>query len=278
VTLATRDDTPGARACRLPRMIIRRFETSRQVAKAAAAHAAAAIGRAVAERGNARIVVATGTSQIEFLEELTGAERVEWPRVTLFHLDEYVGLSVDHPASFRKYILDRVIAKTTIGEYLLLDSEGDPRQACRRAGEAVRARPIDVAFVGIGENGHLAFNDPPADFATRDPYIVVQLDEACRRQQVGEGWFGSVPEVPASAISMSIRQILETREIICVVPDARKAVPVRAALEGPVTPAVPASALREHPNVTIYLDSASAALLSPETLRKYAGVNESAKS
>jgi glucosamine-6-phosphate deaminase len=251
-------------------MNIKRFETRREMARAAATHAAGAIGRAVAERRNARIVVATGASQIEFLEELTTAERVEWPRVTLFHLDEYVGLPVDHPASFRKYILDRVIATTGIGDHLLLDGEGDVEEVCRRAGEALRAGPIDVAFVGIGENGHLAFNDPPADFVTCDPYIVVRLDEACRRQQVGEGWFASIAEVPASAISMSIRQILETREIICVVPDARKAEPVRAALEGAVTPAVPASVLREHPNVTMYLDSASAALLSPETLREYA--------
>jgi glucosamine-6-phosphate deaminase len=141
---------------------------------------------------------------------------------------------------------------------------------CRRAGEALNAAPIDVAFVGIGENGHLAFNDPPADFTTEEPYIVVQLDEACRRQQVGEGWFGSIADVPRSAISMSIRQILKSAEIICVVPDARKAAPVKAALEGPVTPDLPASALRGHPAVTMYLDAASAALVAPDTLGRFA--------
>jgi glucosamine-6-phosphate deaminase len=233
------------------------------MAQAAAAHAAEAIGRAILSHGQARIIVATGASQFEFLEDLTANQEVDWPRVTLFHLDEYVGLSIEHPASFRKYILDRVIRPTALEDYVLLDGEGDVREACRRAGAAINAAPVDVAFVGIGENGHLAFNDPPADFATEEPYLVVQLDDACRRQQVGEGWFGSVAEVPQSAMSMSIRQILRSREIICVVPDERKASPVKAALEGPITPDVPASALREHGNVTVYLDAASAALLGP---------------
>jgi glucosamine-6-phosphate deaminase len=239
------------------------------MAEAASAHAAAAIHRAIVSRGRARIIVATGASQFEFLEDLTTNQAVDWPRVTLFHLDEYVGLSIEHPASFRKYILDRVIRKTSLQDYVLLDGEGDVREVCRRAGAAVSMMPVDVAFVGIGENGHLAFNDPPADFTTDDPYIVVRLDEACRRQQVGEGWFDSISEVPQSAISMSIRQILKSREIICVVPDARKGASVKAALEGPVTPDVPASALRQHENVTMYLDAASAALLRPETLRIY---------
>jgi len=248
-----------------PRMIVRRFPTRHAMAQAAAAHAAAAIGRAILSHGQARIIVATGASQFEFLEDLTANQAVEWARVTLFHLDEYVGLPVDHPASFRKYILERVIRKTSLQDCVLLDGEGDVREACRQAGAAINSAPIDVAFVGIGENGHLAFNDPPADFVTEEPYLVVRLDDACRRQQVGEGWFGSVAEVPQSAISMSIRQILKSREIICVVPDGRKAAPVKAALEGPITADVPASALREHGNVTVYLDAASAGLLQPAT-------------
>jgi glucosamine-6-phosphate deaminase len=235
------------------------------MAQAASAHAAAAIRSAIDSRGRARIIVATGASQFEFLEGLTANQDVDWPRVTLFHLDEYVGLPIDHPASFRRYILDRVIRKTSLQDYVLLDGEGDVREACRQAGAALNSAPIDVAFVGIGENGHLAFNDPPADFTTDDPYIVVQLDEACRRQQVGEGWFTSVSQVPQSAISMSVRQILKSKEIICVVPDERKAAPVQAAIEGPITPDVPASALRGHGNVTMYLDAASAALLQPAT-------------
>jgi glucosamine-6-phosphate deaminase len=240
------------------------------MARAAAAHAASTIARAVAARGRARIIVATGASQFEFLEDLVSSQDVDWARVTLFHLDEYVGLPVDHPASFRKYILERVLRKAAIQDYLLLDGEGDVREVCRQAGLALNVMPVDVAFVGIGENSHLAFNDPPADFTTQEPYVVVQLDEACRRQQVGEGWFGSIADVPRSAISMSIRQILKSAEIICVVPDARKAAPVKAALEGPVTPDVPASALREHRHVTMYLDAASAALLEPETLGRFA--------
>jgi len=248
-----------------PRMIVRRFATRQAMARAAAAHAAEAIGRAILGHGQARIIVATGASQLEFLEDLTANQAVDWPRVTLFHLDEYVGLSIEHPASFRKYILERVIRKTSLQDYVLLDGEGDVREVCRQAGAAINAAPVDVAFVGIGENGHLAFNDPPADFVTEEPYLVVQLDDACRRQQVGEGWFGSVGEVPQSAISMSIRQILKSREILCVVPDGRKAAPAKAALEGPITPDVPASALRDHGNVTVYLDADSAALLQPAT-------------
>ena len=237
------------------------------MAEAASAHAATAIRRAIDSHGRARIIVATGASQFEFLEDLTANQAVVWTRVTLFHLDEYVGLPIEHPASFRRYILDRVIRKTSLQDYLLLDGEGDVREVCRQAGAALNSAPVDVAFVGIGENGHLASNDPPADFTTDEPYIIVQLDDACRRQQVGEGWFGSISEVPQSALSMSVRQILKSREIICVVPDERKAAPVKAALEGPVTPDVPASALRDHGNVTIYLDAASAALLRPETYR-----------
>lgn len=251
-------------------MIVKCFESRREMARAAAAHAAGAIRSAIASRGRARIIVATGASQFEFLEDLTTNQEVDWARVALFHLDEYVGLPMAHPASFRKYIRERVIEKTSITDYVLLDGEGDLREVCRRAGEALNAAPVDVAFAGIGENGHLAFNDPPADFATEEPYLVVPLDEACRRQQVGEGWFASVADVPASAISMSVGQILKSREIVCVVPDARKAAPVKATLEGPITPDVPASALRRHGNVTMYLDAASAALLKPDTLRSYA--------
>ena len=244
-------------------MIVRRFATRQAMAQAASAHAAAAIGRAIVSHGRARIVVATGASQFEFLEDLTANQAVDWLRVTLFHLDEYVGVPIEHPASFRRYILDRVIRKTSLQDYVLLNGEEDVREVCRKAGAAVAATPVDVAFVGIGENGHLAFNDPPADFTTDEPYIVVQLDDACRRQQVGEGWFASMSQVPQSAISMSIRQILKAKEIICVVPDERKAAPVKAALEGPITPDLPASALREHGNVTMYLDFASASLLRP---------------
>ena len=206
-------------------------------------------------------MVATGASQFEFLEALTTHKEIDWSRVEMFHLDEYLGLPADHPASFRKYLLERLIRPTGIQQHHFLDGEKDPADVMRTVGDALRAQPIDCAFVGIGENGHLAFNDPPADFETTDPYIVVELDEPCRRQQVGEGWFRSLEDVPTRAISISVRQILAAREIICLVPDARKAQAVRNSLEGPVTPAVPASILQTHRNTTVYLDTASASLL-----------------
>ena len=205
--------------------------------------------------------MATGASQFEFLDALTKRADVDWSRVEMFHLDEYLGIPAEHPASFRRYLLERFIRPSGIERYHLLDGTKDPVAVCLEVGAALRSAPVDCAFVGIGENGHLAFNDPPADFHASAPYIVVQLDDACRRQQVGEGWFKSIGEVPDRAISISIRQIMDAREIICVVPDARKAEAVKMCLEGPVTPDAPASILQEHPNTTVYLDEASASRL-----------------
>jgi glucosamine-6-phosphate deaminase len=242
------------------------FEDKSGLSGAAAEQAAAAVRRAIVERGRARIVVATGTSQIDFLDGLTRAENIDWQRVEMFHLDEYVGLPITHPASFRKYLLERLIHKTGIAQYHLLDGDGDPREVVRRVGDMLRATPVDVAFAGIGENGHLAFNDPPADFQTEEPYLVVNLDDACRRQQVGEGWFEDISEVPRQAISMSVRQILKAKEIIAVVPDARKAQAVKLCVEGEISPMAPASILRTHAATTVYLDRESASLLSAATL------------
>lgn len=241
------------------------FNDKLSLATAAAEHAAGSIRRALAERGRARIVAATGVSQFDFLDALTTDTGIDWDRVELFHLDEYIGLPVTHPASFRKFLLERLVSKTGITNVHPLDGDAtDPEQVARRVGNELKAAPVDVAFVGIGENGHLAFNDPPADFQTEQPYIIVNLDEACRRQQVGEGWFTSVAEVPRQAISMSVRQILQTREIIVVAPEARKAAAVKASLDGEITPAVPASILRTHSHATLYLDQFSAGLLSEE--------------
>lgn len=251
-------------------MHLKVFPDGRQLGEAAASQAANAINRAVAERGRARILVATGASQFDFLAALTRRTDVPWSSVEMFHLDEYIGIPADHGASFRKYLLERFIGPAGIQRYHFLAGEGDPVEVCRRVGAELRKAPIDCAFVGIGENGHLAFNDPPADFDTEEPYIVVKLDEVCRRQQVGEGWFRTVDDVPSHAISMSVRQILASREIICVVPDTRKAEAVRASLEGPVTPLVPASILQTHPNVTVYADTHSASLLRQETQARFA--------
>lgn len=242
-------------------MNVKVFDDKAALGKEAALQAAAAIRRAVAQKGTARIIAATGASQFEFLNALTEVSDIDWQRVELFHLDEYVNLPITHPASFRKYLMERLIEKTGIEKYHLLDGEKAPEDVCRDVGEALRASPVDVAFVGIGENGHLAFNDPPANFDTEEPYLVVQLDDACRRQQVGEGWFANPSEVPQQAISMSIRQILKSKEIICIVPDARKAQAVKACLEGEISPLSPASILRTHPDTTVYLDRESARLL-----------------
>jgi glucosamine-6-phosphate deaminase len=238
---------------------------------AAALHAERALAEAIAARGRARVIAATGNSQLRFLHHLVRSTRVDWSRVELFHLDEYVGLPVTHPASFRKILREHLVQPTGIPVFHELDGEGDVDAVRRTVGAAISNAPIDVAFVGIGENSHLAFNDPPADFETTEPFIVVTLDEACRRQQVGEGWFPSIAAMPTQAISMSIRQILAAREILTIVPDERKAQAVAAVLTGPITPEVPASILRTHANTTLYLDAASASRVDRGTLASLAG-------
>ena len=242
------------------------FPDQLTLARAAAREAASRIRAAIAVRGRARIVAATGTSQIAFLEQLTREPDLDWSKVELFHLDEYVGLPDDHPASFRKYLRERLIQPAGIVRVHLIDGCGDPNAVCEDLGRKIAAQPIDVAFVGIGENGHLAFNDPPADFETERPYLVVRLDDACRRQQVGEGWFLGVGDVPACAITMSIRQILKARAIVAVVPESRKAAAVRTCVEGDVSPMAPASILRTHDDIMLCLDTESAALLRREHL------------
>jgi len=218
---------------------------------------------AIADHGSARVVVATGASQFPFLESLTKIRNIAWNQVEAFHLDEYVGIPITHPGSFRKMLLERLVQKTGISKYHLVEGDAtDLAATVRELGRKLTAAPIDSIFVGIGENGHIAFNDPPADFETEDPYIVVELDEACRRQQVGEGWFANLSQVPRKAISMSPRQILRAREIIAVVPDKRKAQPVKLCLEDEIRPQAPASILRRHPNVTVYLDQDSASLVN----------------
>lgn len=241
--------------------MIRVFDDPAALAAAAAEDAAGRIRRAIRERGRARIVAATGASQIAFLGALVREPGVEWDKVEMFHLDEYIGLPIEHPASFRKYLRERLIEPAGITRHHLLDGERDPAAVCREVGALIREEPVDVALVGIGENGHLAFNDPPADFETDAPYLVVRLDQKCRQQQVGEGWFGALADVPETAISMSVKQILAAKSIVCVVPDRRKAEAVRASLEGPVDPMTPASILQRHHDITIYLDRESASLL-----------------
>ena len=243
-------------------MQTRVFPDKVSLGEAAAGEAASALRDTLARQSRACVVAATGASQFEFLEELVRAPDVDWRRTVFFHLDEYVGLPATHPASFRRYLKERLADRIHPGAFHFIEGDRpDPEAEARRVGELIRGCEIDLAFVGIGENGHLAFNDPPADFATEEPYIVVRLDEACRRQQLGEGWFPSLEDVPRRAISMSIRQIMKARRILCVVPDARKAPAVRDTLTREVSPWRPASALQRHPAATVYLDVDSAALL-----------------
>lgn len=247
-------------------MMIKCFDDKKEMARVAADQAAFILRDTIQKQGKARLIAATGAAQFEFLEALTTLPAIDWKRVEMFHLDEYIGLPETHPASFCRFLKERLIQKTGMVHYHLLNGDEDPAEVIRRTGEALQSEPIDVAFVGIGENGHLAFNDPPADFETEEPYIIVTLDEPCRRQQLGEGWFDSLADVPRRAISMSVRQILKTKQILCIVPDARKANAVKACFDGEISPLAPASILRTHPNTTVYLDKNSAALLRPATL------------
>ena len=228
---------------------------------AAARDAASIINQAIRARDVAYVIAATGASQFQFLDSLV-LESVDWTRVIFFHLDEYVDLPESHPASFRRYLKERIVSRVHPRAFHFIDGEAnDVHDECRRVGQLIRRQKVDVAFVGIGENGHLAFNDPPANFEIDEPYIVVNLDNACRQQQVGEGWFKSIAEVPTQAISMSIKQILKSREILCIVPDQRKAEAVKAAVELNVSPMHPASVLQKHERVRLYLDHASSSLL-----------------
>jgi glucosamine-6-phosphate deaminase len=245
-------------------MNYQQFASKEAMGAAAVADGAAKMRSALGERGEVNIIVATGASQFEMLEALTREDGIDWSKVTVFHLDEYVGLSIEHPASFRKYLKERFEDQLPgpVRAFHYINGEDDAEAECDRVGALIAEAPIDVAFVGIGENGHLAFNDPPADFETEKPYLVVNLDDACRQQQFGEGWFPSFEAVPEKAISMSVKQIMKSASIICTVPDARKAKAVRDSVEGGVSPEVPASILQRHDDCRLYLDDTAASLLS----------------
>ena len=247
-------------------MEIHLFENKTEMGAAAAAHAACLMNEAIHTTGEANIVLATGTSQFEMLSTLL-VQDVDWNRVTAFHLDEYIGLPVSHPASFRNYLNKRFVEKVPqLGVFHAVDGEcADAAEECLRLNAIIGHLRIDVACVGIGENGHLAFNDPPADMDTDEPFIIVELDEDCRAQQVGEGWFSSITDVPTRAISMSIRQIMKATSVVCTVPDRRKAEALRNAVEGSVTNMVPASILQRHGNCHIFADEAAGSLLRQAT-------------
>lgn len=234
-------------------------ENANELGQQAAAKGAAAIEDAIARQGFANIIVATGASQIPTLNGLVQSTSIDWSKVTGFHLDEYIGLPQTHGASFQRYLKERFVDKVSLANFHYVDGEAaDPQLECDRLAAIISKHPIDVAMVGIGENGHLAFNDPPADFETEEAYLVVNLDQACRAQQLGEGWFETIDDVPQTAISMSIKQIMKSKHIVCSVPDERKSAAVAGSLYGPISPEVPASILQKHPQFTIYLDPPSA--------------------
>jgi glucosamine-6-phosphate deaminase len=222
------------------------------------------IRETIKAKGSANIILATGSSQFETLKQLILEKGIEWNKVTMFHLDEYIGLPLSHKASFRKYLKERFLDKVpALKSVNLINGEAaNPEEECKRLGSLIRQNPIDVALAGIGENGHLAFNDPPADFETEKPYIVADLNRACRQQQVNEDWFESFEEVPKQAISMSVKQIMLSKHIVCSVPDIRKAKAVKDSVEQPVSNLYPASILQNHPDCYLFLEESSASLLT----------------
>ncbi|MCE7068171.1 glucosamine-6-phosphate deaminase [Dyadobacter sp. CY326] len=237
-------------------------EDKRELGAKAGTLAAALIRKTIAENGFANIILATGTSQFQTLEQLIKEENIDWGKVTMFHLDEFIGLPLSHAASFRKYLQERFLDKVpTLKAVHLINGEGNIETEIEHLNSIISQHPIDVALVGIGENGHLAFNDPPADFENENAYHVVNLDEPCRMQQMGEGWFGSLNEVPLQAISMTVKQIMKSKSIICSVPDERKALAVKNSLMQPVSNIYPASILQQHADCTFFLDKSSASQL-----------------
>lgn len=235
----------------------------KEAGKTAGKKAAAIIRETIELKGSATIILATGSSQFEVLHQLTNENGIEWNKVTMFHLDEYMGLPATHKASFRKYLQERFVDKVPVLKAVhYINGNAQPQKECERLEALIQNVPVDVALVGIGENGHLAFNDPPADFGTKRSFIIVDLDEKCRRQQVNEKWFSTIEEVPRQAISMSINQIMLSNKIVCTVPGRRKAEAVKHTLEGEVSNICPASILQQHPDCYLYLDVASAALLN----------------
>ena len=241
------------------------LENKKKLGEAAAKKAEELLSNAIDRNGSAAFIASTGASQFEFLETLTGSSMIDWQKTAMFHMDEYVGMSESHPASFCRYLKERLIDKVHPGAVYLIRGDADPEEECERISDIISRYSIDAAFVGIGENGHLAFNDPPADFETEKPCIVVKLDEKCRRPQFGEGWFKTLEDVPDKAVSLSIKQIMKSKTIICTIPDKRKAEAVKNCIEGEISPLFPASILRKHPQMFMFLDKDSSSLLAGKT-------------
>ena len=242
-------------------MKLKIYENPVELGKAAAVYCTEIINEVIDRQGKARIVLSTGASQFETIKALIES-KIDWSKVEMFHLDEYIGLPESHPASFRKYLKERFLSKINIKQSFMVDGEDDPHKVITSLTAEIRKEPIDLGVIGIGENAHIAFNDPPADFETRDAYICVTLDDVCKLQQVGEGWFATIDDVPKQAISMTVYQIMQCREIVSCVPHSVKAKAIRDTLGNQPTNMIPATKLKEHPDWTLFLDKESASLIN----------------
>ena len=243
-------------------MKIKILEDRIGLGKAAAQYCAEIINQAIARKGKARIVLSTGASQFDTIKELAKAD-IRWENVEMFHLDEYIDLPETHPASFRKYLKERFISQVPIKKYHLVNGEENPQEVIGALTEEIRKEPIDIGLIGIGENAHIAFNDPPADFDTKEAFICVDLDNACKQQQVREGWFAGIDDVPKQAISMTVYQIMQCNCIVSCVPSAVKAKAIKDMLKSPLDNMIPATMLKEHPDAVLFLDRESASLINP---------------
>lgn len=243
-------------------MIINICSDAAELGREAAVSAAIVLNEAIEKNGEARLVLSTGSSQFETLDSLL-KQKIDWKRVEVFHLDEYIGIPVTHKASFRKYLYERFINHIPVRKFHSVDVEGEIEYKIQMLTDEIRKRPVDLGLIGIGVNGHIAFNDPPADFDTQEAYIIVELDEECRMQQVNEGWFQSLKDVPPRAVSMTPYQIMQCKRIISCVPHKIKSVAVKNTLINNLTPIVPATMLKQHPILTIYLDVYSASDIIP---------------
>lgn len=242
--------------------------TKEELGLASAKHAAILVNAAIEKQGYARILLSTGASQFPFFQEFV-KQPIDWSKVEMFHLDEYVGISENHPASFKRYLLDRFVNVVTPGKYYLINGEKNPEETIAELTALLQEKPVDVGLIGIGENGHIAFNDPPADFDDQRAYKIVTLDERCLQQQIGEGWFNSVEETYKQAISMTCSQIMKCRSIISVVPYKVKAEAIYKTLTREITPEVPATLMKQHTDCTVYCDADSASMLTEELIAQY---------
>lgn len=236
-------------------------KTKEELGKKSAQHAAKLINEAIAKQGYARILLSTGASQFPFFDEFVKQD-IDWSKVEMFHLDEYVGISEEHPASFKRYLLDRFVNVVKPGKAHLINGQKNPEETIAELTALLNEKPVDVGLIGIGENAHIAFNDPPADFNDQRTYKVVTLDERCLQQQIGEGWFKNVEETYKQAISMTCSQIMKCKSIISVVPYKVKAEAIYKTVTCDLTPEVPATLLKQHADCTIYCDADSASMLN----------------